>query len=73
MEEYLQLAQTLQTAIDDAFFENDDYQTSFRISNIYIRTSCLGGCKNSLHMQVSIILNYWHVQKKDIFIAINGL
>ena len=29
----MQLAQTLQTAIDDAFFENDDYyQTSFRPS-----------------------------------------
>jgi hypothetical protein len=29
MEEYLQLAETLQTAINEAFFENDDYQTSF--------------------------------------------
>jgi hypothetical protein len=32
MEEYLQLAETLQTAIDEAFFENDDYQNSFRPS-----------------------------------------
>jgi hypothetical protein len=32
MEEYLQLAETLQTAINEAFFENDDYQSSFRPS-----------------------------------------
>ena len=35
------------------------------ISNIYIRTNCLDGCKNSEHMQVSIILNYWHMQKNN--------
>jgi hypothetical protein len=32
MEEYFQLALTLQTAIDDAFFENNDYRISFHPS-----------------------------------------
>ena len=32
IKEYLQLSEMLQTVIDDAFFKNDDYQTSFRPS-----------------------------------------
>ena len=68
------LSDMLQTVIDDAFSKMmiiKLHSAYLCISNIYIKTNCLDGCKNSWHMQVSIIINYWHVQKKNIFIPIN--
>ena len=60
MEEYLQLSEMLQTVIDDAFFKNDDYQTSFRPSLHFkhIHQNQLLG-RMQKHLPVSIILNSW--------------
>jgi hypothetical protein len=51
MEEYLQLAETLQTAIDEAFSKMmiiKLHSAHLCISNIYIRTNCLGGWMQKL-------------------------
>ena len=76
MEDYLQLSEMLQTVIDDAFFENDDYQTSFRPSlhfkHIH-QNQLLGRMQKSLAHTSEHHPMLLARAEKEYFIPINGL